>query len=140
MSAPLHALYSRLTVPPIPVYAFFSHYCPECKRLGVPPELNRSGKLGRALTLLKTVGFDVIYLNIDRKPDKEFLLSITCRLRTVLPVVITPFAILENPGGDSVEDFVDGLLGRKILTKEEGYVYLEETEKIKPVQHRFRQR
>jgi hypothetical protein len=71
--------------------------------------------LVKALDILNLSGFQVVWLNIDDQAHKSHLISITGRLATWLPYIITPFATLESPIEVNVTDYIDAMLGQKHL-------------------------
>jgi hypothetical protein len=75
----------------------------------------------KALDLLARQGFEVIRFDIMEEGNKARLLSITARGESFLPVIVSPFALVENPPVRSVIDLVDAILGYKSLVAEQGH-------------------
>lgn len=107
------------------ILVFYSKTCMSCiKKLGL--DLNgvtqrRQTVLTKALSLMERMGFEVIRFDITDEGNKARLLSTTGRGDSYLPVLITPFALLENPPTQSVSDLVDAILGYKTLSPETGH-------------------
>jgi hypothetical protein len=107
------------------IYVFYSSTCPGCiRKLG----LDRNGvtqiqvtNLTKALELMRIGGFEVIRYDINEEGNKARLLSITARGDAFIPVIVTPFAVLENPSILSLTDLIDAMLGYKTLVPERGH-------------------
>jgi hypothetical protein len=111
------------------VFVFYSRTCPGCiKKLGLLQDgvtQKTQTNLTKALDFMARSGFEVIRLDIDEDVNKSMLLSITARADAFLPVLISPFAIMENPPILSLSDLVDALLGLKSLVVETGHKRVE---------------
>ena len=75
----------------------------------------------KAISLLERMEFEVIRFDIKEESNKARLLSTTARGDTYLPVIVSPFALLENPPLQSLPDLIDAILGLKSLPIEEGH-------------------
>lgn len=110
---------------PVRIFVFYSHNCPSCiKKLGLKLDgitQKTQTNLTKALDLLAKQGFEVTRFDIMEETNKARLLSITARGESFLPVIVSPFALVENPPIKSIVDLVDALLGYKSLVAEEGH-------------------
>lgn len=104
------------------ILVFFSRSCPSCiRKLGLKPDgitHKKHTNLTKALELMSRNGFEVIRKDITEESNKAHLLSITARPDIFLPVIITPFASLENPPLQTVTDIVNAILGLTALIPE----------------------
>jgi hypothetical protein len=107
------------------IFVFYSATCPMCikklglKRDGVTQKMQTN--FTKALELMARQGFEVIRYDIQEETNKARLLSITARGDSYLPVIVSPFALVENPPIRSIVDLVDAILGFKILVAEQGH-------------------
>jgi len=107
------------------ILVFYSKTCMSCiKKLGL--DMNgvtqrRQTVLTKALSLMERMGFEVIRFDITDEGNKARLLGTTGKGDAYLPVIITPFALLENPPAKSISDLVDAILGYKTLPPEAGH-------------------
>jgi hypothetical protein len=107
------------------ILVFYSRTCPMCiKKLGLQLDgvtQKMQTNFTKALDLLARQGFEVIRFDIMEEGNKARLLSITARGESFLPVIVSPFALVENPPVRSVIDLVDAILGYKSLVAEQGH-------------------
>jgi hypothetical protein len=107
------------------ILVFYSKTCMSCiKKLGLALDGVTQKKqtiLTKALSLMERMGFEVIRFDITDEGNKARLLSTTGRGDSYLPVLITPFALLENPPTKSLPDLIDAILGYKALPFEAGH-------------------
>lgn len=107
------------------ILIFYSHTCPSCiQKLGLKLDgitQNNQTNLTKALDLLAKQGFEVTRFDIMEETNKARLLSITARGESFLPVIVSPFALIENPSIKSIVDLIDAILGYKLLVSEEGH-------------------
>jgi hypothetical protein len=107
---------------PARILVFYSSTCPGCiRKLGLKNDgiaEKEQTNLTKALVLMKVGGFEVIRYDINVEENKARLLSITARGDAFIPIIITPFAVLENPPILSIMDLIDAMLGLKTLATE----------------------
>lgn len=107
------------------ILVFYSKTCMSCiKKLGLALDGVTQKKqtiLTKALNLMERMGFEVIRFDITDEGNKARLLGTTGKGDAYLPVIITPFALLENPPTKSISDLVDAILGYKALSPEIGH-------------------
>jgi hypothetical protein len=107
------------------ILVFYSKTCMSCiKKLGLDLDgvtQKRQTVLTKTLSLMERMGFEVIRFDITDEGNKARLLSATARGESYLPVIITAFALLENPPARNISDLVDALLGLKTLPPETGH-------------------
>jgi hypothetical protein len=110
---------------PARIFVFYSHNCPSCiKKLGLKSDgitQKTQTNFTKALDLLARQGFEVTRFDIMEETNKARLLAITARGESFLPVIISPFACVENPPIKSIIDLIDAILGYKTLVSEEGH-------------------
>lgn len=107
------------------IYVFYSRTCATCrKKLGLALDgvtEQEQTNLTKALRLFEIKDFEIVKFDISIEQNKAQLLSATAKGDAFLPVLITPFAILENPPIASISDLIDALRGLKHLVPEEGH-------------------